>query len=92
MYDEKIKIRYLKKIKLAKKYNKHYYDIDKPIISDQEFDLLKKEIIDLENRYSFLKSKNSPTKTIGFKPSKKFEKKSIKFQCYHLEMLLMKKI
>ena len=78
MYDEKIKIRYLQKIKLAKKYNKHYYDTDKPIISDQEFDLLKKEIIDLENRYSFLKSKNSPTKTIGFKPSKNFKKKKHK--------------
>ena len=27
----------------------------KPIVSDQEFDLLKKDIIDLENKYKFLK-------------------------------------
>jgi len=37
---------YLKKIKLIQKYSKHYYDRDKPIISDQQFDLLKNDIID----------------------------------------------
>ena len=36
--------------------------------------LLKKEIIDLENKYKFLKSERSPTKSVGFKPSKNFQK------------------
>jgi len=74
MHDENIKIKYLKKIKLIKKYNKHYYDKNNSIISDQEFDLLKKEIIEFENRYNFLLDKNSPTQTVGFKPSKNFAK------------------
>ena len=74
MNDKELEIKYLKKIDLFKKYNKHYYDKDKPIVSDQKFDLLKKEIIDLEYRYKFLKSKYSPTKSIGFKPSKNFQK------------------
>ena len=37
-------------------------------------DLLKKEILDLEKKYKFLKSDNSPSKTLGFKPSKIFKK------------------
>jgi DNA ligase (NAD+) len=74
MNDNDIEIDYLKKIKLIQKYNKHYYDKDKPIISDQIFDLLKKDIIDLENKYKFLKNKKSPTISVGFKPSKNFKK------------------
>jgi DNA ligase (NAD+) len=74
MNNQDVEIEYLKKIKLIQKYNKQYYDKDKPIISDQKFDLLKKDIINLENKYKFLKSEYSPTRTIGFKPSKNFQK------------------
>ena len=74
MDDKDLEIEYLKKIVLFQKYNKHYYDKDKPIISDQKFDHLKKSLIDLENKYKFLKSEYSPTKSIGFKPSKNFQK------------------
>jgi DNA ligase (NAD+) len=65
---------YLTKIKLIKKHNKYYHEKDRPTISDQAFDLLKKEIIDLEDKYDFLRNKESPTKTVGFKPSKNFKK------------------
>ena len=74
MNNDLIKKDYLKKIKIIQKYNKYYYDKDKPIITDQKFDLLKKEIIDLENTYLFLKSDQSPTESVGFKPSKNFKK------------------
>ena len=74
MNDKNLEIEYLKKIKLVKKYNKHYYDKDKPIVSDQIFDLLKRNIIDLENKHRFLKSEHSPTSAIGFTPSKNFQK------------------
>ena len=74
MKNDLIKKNYLKKIKLIDKYNNHYYDKDKPIVTDQKYDYLKKEIIDLENRYDFLKNKNSPTKIVGFQPSKNFRK------------------
>ena len=65
---------YFNKIKLIKKYNKYYFEKNKPIISDQEFDLLKKEILDLEDQYIFLRNKESPSKSVGFKPSKNFKK------------------
>ena len=57
---------YLDKIKLLEKYNKSYYDKDSPIVSDQKYDFLKKNIIDLENLYNFLDNSKSPTKTVGF--------------------------
>ena len=74
MNKESIKKNYLKKIELVQKYNKYYYDKDKPIVTDQIFDLLKKDIIDIENKYKFLKSEYSPTRAVGFKPSKNFQK------------------
>ena len=74
MSDKDVEIKYLKKIELFQKYNKHYYDKNKPTVSDQVFDVLKKEIINLENKYNFLKSENSPKNSIGFKPSKNFQK------------------
>ena len=74
MYDKNVEIEYFKKIDLIQKYNKYYHDKNKPIVTDQVFDLLKRDIIDLENKYKFLKSENSPSSMVGFKPSKNFQK------------------
>ena len=41
---------YKKKINLLKKHNKLYFNDDSPIISDSEYDSLKKEIINLEEK------------------------------------------
>ena len=69
-----IKKQYLAKIDLLDYYNKKYYDENTSEITDSEFDLLKKEIIELEKKYDFLKSNKSPQVQIGFKPSKNFKK------------------
>ena len=74
MKDKDIEIVYLQKIDLIQKYNKYYYDKNKPIVSDQIFDLLKKDLISLESKYEFLKNEHSPTSTVGFKPSRNFQK------------------
>ena len=65
---------YLKKIEKFQKLNEAYYDINKPLVADSEFDKLKLEIIKLEKKYSFLKSDFSPNRVVGFKPSKNFQK------------------
>ena len=57
MNDKEINKNYLKKIKLIKKYNELYYNKNSSIISDYEFDILKKEVLELENKYSFKKQK-----------------------------------
>jgi len=74
MDKKKVKEIYNKKILLINKLNKFYYDKNKPIWSDGEYDNLKREIIKLENKYKFLRSKNSPSENIGYKPSKIFKK------------------
>ena len=65
---------YLKKKKLLEKYNKFYYDKDSPIITDQEYDIIKKETIELEKNHIFLKKYSSINDSVGFKPSSKFTK------------------
>ena len=72
--EEAIIKNYLKKTILLKKYNKFYYDKDSPLINDQYYDDLKKEILELENSNSFLKKYGSINNSVGFKPSLKFSK------------------
>jgi len=74
MKKEKIKALYFDKIAALNEFNKAYYDQDNPIISDHKYDRLKIEILNLENKYKFLKSKLSPTKNVGYKVSGKFKK------------------
>ena len=74
MSKKKIQIEYIKKISLISKFNKLYYDDNNPKVTDQKYDELKKEILQLEKKYEFLKSNKSPSKVVGFKPSKNFQK------------------
>ena len=75
MNEKFLKKEYLKKISQLQKYDFAYYDKSAPIIADSEYDKFKKDIIDFENKYDFLKSPNSPSLVVGFKPSKNFKKK-----------------
>jgi len=74
MNKKEILKKYKNKIELLTKYNLYYYDKSSPLVSDQVYDKLKKEIVLLEKENNFLISKNSPTKIVGFKPSKNFKK------------------
>ena len=65
---------YKEKIQELLKFNKAYFEKDNPIISDFEFDELKKELFQLVKKYSFLKKIENLDGLIGSKPSNKFEK------------------
>ena len=65
---------YKKKISLLKKHNKLYFNNDNPIISDSDYDRLKKEITNLEKNNNFLKKLNLNNKIVGSSPSNKFKK------------------
>ena len=74
MKKKEIKSIYQKKLKIFNEHNKNYYEKSKPKIIDADFDNLKIEIFELEKKYIFLKNSSSPSKTVGFKPSKNFKK------------------
>ncbi|MDB3974898.1 NAD-dependent DNA ligase LigA [Candidatus Pelagibacter sp.] len=74
MNKKEIEIIYKKKIKLINNFNKNYYDKNNPLVTDKEYDDLKKDILLLEKNYKFLSSENSPSKIVGYKPSKNFKK------------------
>jgi DNA ligase (NAD+) len=62
---------YKKKLNLYIQYNKFYYDLSNPKVTDSEYDKIKIELLDFEkknNQFNFVSSK------IGFTPSKKFSK------------------
>ena len=66
--------KYKQKVKLLKKYNESYFSKDKPLVSDQEYDNLKKELLNLENNNKFLTVDGSILQIVGAKPSTKFQK------------------
>ncbi|MEP3653572.1 MAG: NAD-dependent DNA ligase LigA [Litorimonas sp.] len=51
-----------------------YYQDDNPALSDAEYDALRKELMALEAEHPHLILKNSPTQSVGAKPSGKFGK------------------
>ena len=55
MKNSDIKIKYLEKINQLEKYNNLYYNKSSPIVDDSDYDKLKKEILDIEKKYSFLR-------------------------------------
>ena len=65
---------YQKKIKLLNRYNQYYYDKNKSLVDDKIYDELKTNILLLEKENDFLITKESPSKIVGYKPSKNFKK------------------
>src|SRR6266568_2261430 len=55
-----------------RKHDRHYYEEAAPVISDREYDLLYKELVDLEAEFPQLVSPDSPTQRVGGKPLKAF--------------------
>ena len=51
-----------------------YYVLDKPTMTDYEYDMLMKELIELENKHQEYYSASSPTNRIGGEILTKFEK------------------
>jgi len=74
MKRKEIKKNYNNKINEVKKYNQAYFDYDKPLISDKDYDSIKQEIFEFEKKYTYLRNKNSPSNILGYAASNKFRK------------------
>ncbi|MCD8044288.1 MAG: NAD-dependent DNA ligase LigA [Tannerellaceae bacterium] len=65
------RVRYLRDT--LDQHNYNYYVLSAPTIPDKEFDLLMKELEELEAQYPELADPHSPTKRVGSDLSKEFE-------------------
>ncbi len=59
---------------LLNRYAYEYYVLDNPGVSDYEYDMLYKELVDIEEKYPVLITNDSPTQRVGGKPLEYFEK------------------
>ncbi len=55
-------------------HSKLYYEDDAPVISDREYDLMFRRLIELEQKYPDAANPNSPTKRVGGSVSDGFQK------------------
>ena len=62
------------KVKELKKHNILYFNKDKPVISDAEYDDLKKQLFKIEKKNKFLKKLNLLNNLVGAAPTNKFNK------------------
>jgi DNA ligase (NAD+) len=69
-----MKDRYDKLIKLIEHYQYLYHTLDKPEISDEAYDSLMRELLDIEAKHPDGISSLSPSKRVGGKPLTEFKK------------------
>ena len=70
---EKAKKRVEELVPLLKYYTQMYFD-DKQVVSDYEYDMLMKELKEIEKEYPELIREDSPTQRVGASIKKGFEK------------------
>lgn len=57
---------------LINEHNYNYYVLDNPTVTDAEYDLLIRQLVDLEEQFPELKEPDSPTLRVGGKPAEGF--------------------
>jgi DNA ligase (NAD+) len=66
-------------------HNHAYYVLDSPTISDYEFDMLLRELIELEEAHPEFYDPNSPTRRVGGAVTKKFPSVTHDYPMYSLD-------
>jgi DNA ligase (NAD+) len=60
-------------VDVIRRHDHAYYVLAQPSISDQEYDRLYHELIDLEGQFPQLITADSPTQRVGGQPLKEFK-------------------
>lgn len=55
-------------------HNHQYYVLDSPLLGDEEYDRLFRELLELEKEYPSLAAADSPTQRVGGEPQERFQK------------------
>ena len=72
-------------VNLLNQYAEEYYTKDAPSVSDQEYDRLYRELVELEDAYPESIQKNSPTHRVGGTILTGFEKYQHEYPLYSLQ-------
>ena len=80
-----IESRILELREIINEHNHNYYNLDKNLISDFDYDKLLDELINLESRYPEYFDENSPSNRVGGGLSDKFNSESHIYQMYSLD-------
>jgi DNA ligase (NAD+) len=66
-------VRHAKLVEEIRRHDHAYYVMAQPSISDQDYDRLYRELVDLESSFPTLVSPESPTQRVGGQPLKEFK-------------------
>ena len=66
-----------------------YYVLDDPMVSDHEYDILFKKLINFEELFPDLITEDSPTQRVGAPPLSKFETATHKEQMFSLNNVFL---
>ena len=83
---QKVKERIINLVRELNAHNYNYYVLDKPTISDYEFDLRLQELIDFEKQYPAFVLPDSPTQRVGVKSPNSSNMPSIVRLCCRWEI------
>ena len=90
-FKETIKER-IAKLREELEYHNHlYYVQNQPQLSDLQFDMLMRELEQLEKENQIFDI-NSPTQRVGNDVNQQFEQAEHKYQCYRCQMPIPKRI
>lgn len=78
---------YLNAVELLKKYSYHYYVLDDPITTDEEYDILYHQVVAYEAEHPEHILADSPTQRVGDVPQDKFDKAQHLSRMWSLEDL-----
>ncbi|MAL80496.1 MAG: DNA ligase (NAD(+)) LigA [Sneathiella sp.] len=71
---EEAKAEHERLAKIIRDHDEAYYAEDAPVISDAEYDALRKDLLAIEARFPELITEESPSQNVGIAPSKGFRK------------------
>lgn len=71
---KEIKERYEKLVRTVDHYRYLYHVLDKPDITDESYDSLMHELVEMEEKYPELRTPQSPTQRVGGEPLSEFKK------------------
>jgi DNA ligase (NAD+) len=76
---------YLSLCQEINKHNYNYYNINSPIITDEQYDMLYSRLLELERKYPELISLDSPTQKVGYTVVSKLQKVRHEFPLLSLD-------